>query len=214
MPQLNRENQGYFDRLQRAESWMARAEAVGAVGDWEDYHGVFIFYWIAFSALYGRGRTYPQSDEAGIRWFLDRICVLDRENVIRKALEPLKRKADVLLLKDKFLVKKYWDEGTTPKVRAILQEDYDHAQQAWEQKKVDRYLEILFTRRLLVLRNQIFHGCSTDRRSLNKTSLMPAVAIVEELIPKFVEILRLHGEGKDWDGIPYPRDGSPLNPDS
>jgi hypothetical protein len=50
---LTKSNQGYYDRIQRAKSWGARAEACAA-RDWEDDHGQFIFYWIGLSALGGR----------------------------------------------------------------------------------------------------------------------------------------------------------------
>jgi len=43
MTKLTYENQGLIDRLQRAESWIAKAKTIE---DWEDHHGQFIFYWI------------------------------------------------------------------------------------------------------------------------------------------------------------------------
>ena len=46
---LTKSNQGYHDRIQRAKSWVARAEASAAL-DWEDDHGQFVFYWIALRA--------------------------------------------------------------------------------------------------------------------------------------------------------------------
>ena len=210
MEKLTKGNQGYLDRLQRAESWVQRAQAIE---DWEDYHGQFIFYWIAFNALFGRDKIYRKSDKDDLNWFIGRICDLDREEgTIRSQITPLKSKAD-RLIKDKFLLELYWAEGTTSRVKRILQEDQDQAHVAWERKKTDRYLEILFSR-LQVLRNQIFHGCSTDRRSLNKTSLIPAVELLHALVPAFFAVMQCQGKGDDWPKIPYPRNDSPLNPDS
>ncbi len=215
MTRLTRENQGYYDRLQRADSWIARARAILESGEgWDDLHGQFIFYWIAFNAVYGRGKAERLSDERDVRWFIELICDFDQEQgTIRSAVEPLKRVADNLL-KDKYLCEFYWEQGTARAVERALKEDYEEAQEAWEKKEIARYLDVLFTRRLRVLRNQVFHGCSTDRVSRNRPSLTRAAGLLEVLIPAFVEVMRHHGKGRPWPPVPYPRVGSPWNPDS
>ncbi len=208
MEKLTIHYQGYYDRLHRAESWLERAQTID---DWEDQSGPFIFYWIALNALYGRDKRSRLSEDDDLAWFLDRICHLDQaERGILAALKAFKLKADRLLA-DQFLVEGYWHEGNSSKVKRGIQEEQLKAQQAWDKGKSDQYLTILF-RRLRVLRNQIFHGCSTDRRSLNKTSLQPAVELLEALVPQFVATLRKHGKDTDWPPVPYPRKGSPLHP--
>jgi len=208
MEKLTYRNQGYCDRLQRAESWIERARAIE---DWEDHHGQFIFYWIALNALYGRDEASRRSEADDQTWFLNRVFDLDKEaRAIPRAFDELKPKAD-RLLKDQFLVDPYWSEGLTARVKRIIESDFKKAQEAWVRGDRETYIGILFWR-LSVLRNQIFHGCSTDRRSLNKTSLMPALDILEALVPQFLETLRLHGKNYDWPKIPYPRKGSPQHP--
>ena len=210
MEKLTSQNQGYWDRIQRAESWIERARAIE---DWEDHHGQFIFYWIALNALYGRDIASRRSEEDDQTWFLNRVLDLDKEErAIHNAFDELKSKAD-RLLKNQFLVDLYWSEGLTPRVKRVMETDFNKAQEAWARGNKETYLRILFWR-LSMLRNQIFHGCSTDRRSLNKTSLMPAVDILETLVPQFLETMKRHGKRYDWPKIPYPRNDSPQHPRS
>lgn len=208
---LTYENQGYRDRLHRAESWITRAENLKEQ-EWDDYHGPFIAYWIAFNALYGRHHeTRGKKEIEDLNWFLSRICELDQaDSSLSERLRHLKSKTD-RLIKDKFLSRPYWEEGLSPRFKKIQEEDFKKAQTAYEREKFDGYLSILFER-LQVLRNQIFHGCSTDRRSLNKNSLRAALEIIEELVPRFLKIFKDHGQGYDWPKIPYPRAGSPQHP--
>lgn len=208
MEKLTYENQGFVDRVQRAESWVAKAQAIE---DWEDHHGQFIFYWIALNALCGRDKTARRHEEDDLKWFLGRVCDLDR-GAIHSTVLAIKTKAD-RLLKDQFLVEHYWSETPIANVNRVIDMDFDDAQKAWGKKKIETYLEILL-KRLRVLRNQIFHGCSTDRRSVNKTSLVPSLEILETLIPQFLETMKRHGKHHDWPKIPYPRKDSPQHPRS
>ena len=177
MPKLTYENQGYRDRLKRAESWISRAKSLKEQ-EWDDYHGPFIFYWIAFNALYGQQHERRMEEINDIHWFLSRICELDQEGgSLSQILCKIKRKTN-RLLQDRFLSKTYWKEGLSPNFKRGQEKDFKEAQTAYEGEKFDGYLTILFER-LQVLRNQIFHGCSTDRDSLNKDSLLPALEILE-----------------------------------
>ena len=208
---LTYENQGYWDRLQRAESWISRAESLKEQ-EWDDYHGPYIFYWIAFNALYGQHHERRTEEINDIHWFLSRICELDREDgSLSLILDDIKRKTDGLLINDEFLSEIYWKEGRSAHFRRKQKEDWERARTAYERGKFDGYLTILFDR-LRVLRNQIFHGCSTDKRSLNKNSLRPALEILEELVPQFLKIFKDHGQRYDWPKVPYPRKGSPQHP--
>ena len=209
MAKLTYENQGYWDRLQRAESWISRAETFQ---EWDDFHGPFISYWIAFNALYGRhDEIRGKKDIDDIKWFLSRICELDQEEgSLFRRLSDIKRKTDSLL-KDQFLSAIFWQEGFSAHFKQKQDADLKEARVAYERGKLDEYLTILFNR-LRVLRNQIFHGCSTDKRSLNKNSLRPALETLEKLVPQFWKIFKAHGQKYDWPKVPYPRRGSPQHP--
>jgi len=64
-----------------------------------------------------------------------------------------------------------------------------------------------------VLRNQVFHGCSTNRDSLNKDTLDPALEVLGALVRLFLEIMegRMDKE-TEWPPIPFPRRDSPQHP--
>ncbi len=206
MAKLTYENQGFWDRLQRAGSWISRSETFQ---EWDDYHGPFISYWIAFNALYGRhDEIRGRKDIDDIEWFLSRICELDQEDgSLSRIMSAIKQKTD-RLLRDQFLSEIYWKEGLSSHFKRRQDEDLKEARTAYNQGKLAEYLTILF-KRLQVLRNQVFHGCSTDKKSLNKNSLRPALEILEELVPHFWKIFKAHGQRYDWPKVPYPRRDSP-----
>ena len=211
MPKLTYENQGYRDRLQRAEAWIDRARSLKEQ-EWDE--GPFIFYWIAFNALYGRHRETRKGEIEDINWFLSRICKLDKgDGSLSLMLDDIhiKRKMDSLL-NNQFLSDVYWREkGRLRNFKLDLDNDHKKAQIAYEGREFDEYLTILFER-LLVLRNQIFHGSSTDKSRSNKGSLRPALAILEELVPQFLKIFKSRGEREKWGKVPYPRSNSPQHP--
>ena len=211
MPKLTYENQGYWDRLHRAESWIDRAKSLKEQ-EWDE--GPFIFYWVAFNALYGRHRETRKGEIEDINWFLSRICKLDKEDgSLSLILDDIhiKRKMDSLL-NNQFLSKIYWREkGRLRNFKLDLDDDHKKAQIAYEGRKFDEYLTILFDH-LLVLRNQIFHGCSTDKSRSNKGSLRPALTILEELVPQFLKVFKDHGQREKWGKVPYPRSNSPQHP--
>ena len=161
MVKLTYENQGYRDRLKRAESWIDRAKSLKEQ-EWDDYHGPYIFYWIAFNALYGKQHETWWVEMDDINGFLSRICELDSAHrSLSGILRDLKPKTD-RLLKDKFLSKTYWREGLATRFKKKQDKEFEKAQTAYKEKKFDGYLTILFER-LLVLRNQIFHLCRGDK---------------------------------------------------
>jgi hypothetical protein len=103
--------------------------------------------------------------------------------------------------------------GTTPKVERMLQAEKRSAAEALDNGDVVAYLRLLL-KRLRVVRNQVFHGSSTDRSEKSRMSVRPAVSVLEVLVPTLVDVVELHGKDRSWPSIPYPRAGSPLNPDS
>jgi hypothetical protein len=214
MMRLTRDNQGYFDRLQRARSWIAKAQAVaGNPEGWDDLHAQFIFYWIALNALYGRGRAEQVSDIKDLDWFIHLVCDFDSSTgTIRAALERVSRHAR-RLLNEKFLFEAYWDMGTTRKVERMLQAESSSAVEALNNGDFVPYLKLLL-RRLRVARNQIFHGSSTDRGEKSRMSVRPAVSVLEVVVPTLADVVEIHGKDRSWPSIPYPRAGSPLNPDA
>jgi hypothetical protein len=221
-PKLTEDNQGYWDRIKRARSWVERARALDVEPTQRegttDLQEPFIMYWIAFNAMYGRvnesgqGRYLrPGDDDA--RWFLRWICDLDAgQGRIEQALADLRRDAHSIL-KSRYLSDAYWREGYSSRVKRDLEGEARAAEEALDAGDPHAYVTILLWRRIRVLRNQVFHGCSTNRDSLNKDALDPALKIVAALIPLFLEIMENRvDKDSEWPRIPFPRRGSPQHP--
>jgi hypothetical protein len=194
MPKLTKENQGYWDRIKRAKSWLNRARAVEseevqADGDSRSQE-IFIMYWVAFNAMYGRIKE------------------------IVLALRNLSKQGRALM-KSRYLSQAYWREGYSPTVRRQLDEDTIAAEEELKAGKIHSYMTSLLWGRIRVVRNQILHGCSTSRDSLNKDDLDPALDVLSVVIPLFLQIMedRIDKE-TEWPPIPFPRRGSPQHPEA
>ena len=220
---LTKANQGYWDRIKRARSWVGLAQEL----DSDDQEGVkadpqqlFVLYWVAFNSMYGRvnetdrgGYLRPIDDDA--KWFIGQVCHLDSEGRIRSAMEAgsLRRDAKTLLCSH-FLLDGYWRHGFTGAVKSKLDDQAEKALAALESDSFEPYLTTLIWGRLRVLRNQIFHGGSTNRDSLNAHTLGPALRIMKALVPAFLEVMEARDDKEtDWPKIPYPRWDSPQHPE-
>jgi hypothetical protein len=187
-------------------------------GQGTDSQELFIMYWIAFNALYGRvnetdhGRYLrPGDDDA--RWYLGRICDLDAgTGQIKLALTALHKEAHALL-KSRYLYEAYWRGDYGNNVKRYLETEVKSAEDALNAGDVHPYVTALLWGRIRMLRNQIFHGCSTNRDSLNKDDLNPALQVLSVVIPLFIEIMENRFDKEaDWPRIPFPRLGSPQHP--
>jgi hypothetical protein len=190
-------------RVYRANSWLRRA---GSLAE-DDHDGRFIFLWIALNALFGQARYRPDGGDPSGEWgdlarFLNQVCQLDQSHRrIRAALAPLNSPVTHLLSLP-FLHRRYWIEGDTDSLRLSLQRDRQNAEAAWKRGQSERCLAELF-RRLYVLRNQLFHGASTDRSSANRDSLEAAVPVLAALVPVFRSLMKEAITREDWGPIPY-----------
>jgi len=169
-------------RCYRAESWIRKANALPQ----SDTDGRFVFYWIAFNALYGQPKYLPGSDsdeESDIKKFFAAIIPLDRRNLIRSELDGLKFDVDELT-NDIFLNKRCWVEWH----QRELETARERIKYPFFAGKRDFGLTGMF-KSLYVLRNQLFHGCSADRGSKNRDALKRAVKVLGILVPIFKEIV-------------------------
>jgi hypothetical protein len=189
-------------RCKRAQSWLRRAREVTHPADLD---ARFIFLWIALNALYGQAKyRLPPDEQTGerrdIRDFANCIARLDRR-AIQLVLRDPRLQADVrALLDDRYLdlgCWRRWDE------KGIV----DKAERDASCAELSQHGSDLITllNRLYVLRNQIFHGCSTDRSSKNRPSLKAAVPVLEHLVDAFIAVVRDQGSGKPFLAKPpYP----------
>ena len=209
-------DQGLFDRLQRADSWIQAASDLQP----ERMHEAFIFLYIAFNCLYGR-RKY-EGDEAQIEEDLDaffsKILAMHRRDaeeggtILRTALAACHQDGAVLI-RDRFLVNRYW-RGTQPPamLQTKLNKEALGALEALADGDHREFLSLVF-RRISVLRNQVMHGCATyGARSYGRAALAKALRVLRVLIPAFYQLVRQYGHDLAWDPIPYPRLGSQQHP--
>ncbi len=186
----NRE--GYLLRCYRARSWIRRAE----VAENKDWDTKFIAYWIAFNALYGQGkyrgpREKRKPEEDDIDAFLRLAAGLDRDGSLAQVLVDLRKPVEAVVT-DPFLSGsswRVWDEH----------EVFDRQERlamAVGTPRNKTLLHRLFAA-LYVLRNQVFHGCSTVGSNKNRQGLERAVVVLARLVPTFENIVRQRGGDSD-----------------
>lgn len=200
-------------RLYRARSWLQRGAAARRG---ESIDSRFIFYWIAFNALYGQAEYLtenPQGEEERIHDFLGKMVRLDsnREH-IRTALGRFDPELRALLVSE-FLWKDYWVNGFTRALSDTIRRAPDDVRAVQAGVASVGWLIRRVFDRLYVLRIQIFHGCSKDGSSANRDSLEPAVAVLKTLVPLFWATMKRLGRDEDWGPLSYPALGRVGHPE-
>lgn len=227
--------QGYYDRLQRSCSWLAKAKQVAPNPEAE-----FIFAWIALNALCGIryevlnktdwlkrelrscppiGKHSDDKDFQEMRWFFWRVCGLDNDGrVLRDMLE--RNWSDVRsVLRSRYLMPNLWTwmwktqrelESGAETSEKIVKSAIDRVDD--RKKRYQALCEIIIWR-LRILRNQLFHGCATDthskRRIIGESELETGTRLVTEFVWAFLVLMASEaGRTRYWPPIPYPRAGS------
>lgn len=230
-----RKTQDYWDRMQRASSWIAKAHQVT---DLEDLEARFIFSWIAINSMYGvpreclrclldeRGNAaglkgkrispsvrLPEVDMTDLDWFVRRICAIDDEHrvltVVRAHWPAVEQ-----MMRDPFLQKDYWHpdkpEGDEEHLSSKRRRDLQMATKA-RQTCDGTFLYTLLALRFQTLRNQLFHGAATNRWSKRREESGKAfeaqTRLVEELGKAFLQVMHEAGERAKWPCVPAPRFG-------
>lgn len=232
----DRTSQGYYDRLQRASSWLAKSKKVS------DPEAGFIFSWIALNALCGlrpevvrtdwwktEEQSLPSADEQQsdeqapreLEWFLWRICGLDiGRGVLRDKIEDETNRNDVkAILGTRYLMSSFWAwkwqtendletwrRSSDTKVRNAIG-------RAGDRGTIYLALREIIVWRLRVLRNQLFHGCATDthskRRGAGPSELEAGWRLLGELVWSALRLMATEtGRTIYWPPAPYPRAGS------
>ena len=213
-PKVSKENQGLVGRVKRALSWIDRAknssDARSDVGT--DLQGEFISLWISFNALYGTAKKLRRDEWLEIDSYLGKIIQVDGDDLLVQAvLKGCKKKVDNIL-RDEFLAGEYWEtEDNISSIRKRLNSKLSDCYDQEGNAKTDVLLKNLFGR-VYFLRNMIFHGNTTDRRSPIKDSLRDAVDVLDSLTRSFVLIMVRKAKLEDWNPLPFPWKGSPQHP--
>ena len=232
----DRTSQGYYDRLQRGSSWLAKSKKVS------DPEAGFIFAWIALNAMCGlrpevlrtdwwktEEHSLPspdqqESDEQApqeLEWFLWRICGLDIGcGLLRRAIEEETNWNSVkAIVGTRYLMSSFWAwKWQTENDLETWRRSSDRTVRNAIGPTVDRrtiYLALreIIVWRLRVLRNQLFHGCATDthskRRAAGSSELEAGWRLLPELVWTFLKLMATEaGRTIYWPPAPYPRAGS------
>lgn len=218
-------------RLQRAASWIKlagnleksigeRREVLGppALPRWAREHELFVFYWIAFNALYG---VESEKERPKIEDFLDNVeTMAEREeaegiSTFKEAIQDCLNDG-VTVIRDKFLDEDYWkNRKSESEVVEDCMARCERAKNAVAKGSCRFFLSAVFGH-LRILRNQIMHGSAShglDSKGY-KDSVLPGLRTLRILVPAFFNLTKKHGAcpALKWDKVPFPRYGSKSHP--
>lgn len=170
-----------------------------------DLDGRFIYYWIAFNALYGQPKYLTNKkgpEEKDIERFIALMIELDPASRIPDALDRHKNPINDLI-DDNYLSDDCWTGWAERGLESLSERD----KYCFLDRRQHSGLAGLF-RRIYVLRKQLFHGCSSDKGSKNRDALARAVALLEVMVPIFHDIVFQNAENvrmtKFFGELPYP----------
>ena len=188
-------------RVHRALSWLHRAEMAG-----DDCDAAFIFYWIAFNALYAddRGEIAPQGVRSAFDDYFTKTVPLDDKQRIYDAIWSKFSGSIRLILENVYVFQSFWSFQNQVPGNDDWEERFvkskKRTQTALHDKDTKVILKTLFDR-LYVLRNQLVHGGSTWNSSINRAQVKDGASILAFLIPLFIDLMLDHPDIA-W-GAPY-----------
>ncbi len=206
--------QSLQERLQRAESWLTAATAIPATQS----HETFLFLSIALQCLMSRRRFEGDKQQVkdDLQQFLKKILAfhsLDQQQggaILKKATAAC-RQDGAVLIRDRFLKDAYWRRAQpSPQLQQRLVQESLHALSRVVEGDYRTFLSLSLNR-IIILRNQIMHGCSTyGAKSHGRSSLARGVKFLTVLVPAFHQLAFLYGHHGKWEPVPYPRLGSQI----
>ena len=190
-------------RMRRALSWLERAQQ-----ETEDDDAAFIFYWIAFNALYST--RSPEHREMSERRHFDayfrRIVPLDDAGAVYNAIWERFTNSVRVLLENKYVFAPFWDYHNGLSQGRNWERTFDRdrreAQRALGSQDTATVLSVLFSR-LYVLRNQLLHGGATWRGIVNRDQVRDGARIMAFLTPRFIGLM-IDNPQVDWGDPAYP----------
>lgn len=199
-------------RVHRALSWIGRAEEAQ-----DDPDARFIFLWIAFNAAYANEKKSVIHSEKNenqeeiknerdvVMKYFYKLNGADEGKRIYAAFQKRFNGPMKLLMTNPYLFSQFWCHhngipgfGNWEREIYGVKASFD---KAYEEKNVPRMLSLLFGR-LYVLRNQIIHGGATWNSNANRPQIRDGVAILEFLIPIFIDIMMENPKENYW-GKPF-----------
>ena len=205
-------------RLRRALSWLERAEKESQA---EDFDAAFIFYWIAFNAMYGRlvnSRVDDEERRQRCRYLETVVNFTDTKSVIYATIWSVLRDEIEAMLKNKYVYYFYWQHRNNPSIHIDWDKKFDKARERAMKavrnphERQTRYVLCELFDRLNTLRNQLLHGGGTHNGSVNRKLVEPGARIMSSLVPHFIDVMIEHPKA-DWGTPWYPvvRESGPMS---
>lgn len=191
-------------RLRRAKSWLGRAKQEA-----NDPDAAFVFYWIAFDAIYGTYHNEGLGDDARALFddFFRKVLPVDQENKIRDTIWNNFSDSVRLLLDNKYVYWRFWKHvfsgGRDYKNwRTTFEKDKDKGLITLANNNTKGALNIIFDR-LYIVRNQIIHGAATWGTGRNREQVRDGAALMAMLVPIFIELMESNPNEINWDPPGY-----------
>lgn len=206
----SREDQSLADRVRRSISWLRRVVRVSH----DDVPSRFVELWIALNALYGHPIYLKGSyatEEKSYRRFMENLVSLDLSE--KQLSANMKRIEESVkdLVENKYLWQEFW-QGDQAGLDKKRQKETQTLEVAIQRNDVATFFTCAM-KRLMILRNQLVHGSSSENTTRNEDALKPGLLILEGMIPVFLRLLITHGIGKDLPLVPYPGKGTFQHPE-
>ena len=192
-------------KIRRALSWIKQAEDCGSTNS----DNRFLFYWIAFNALYSSRieDSNSRSNEQIIHQkFFDKLLEADKKSRIYNVIWGPFKKRFRSLIANKYLFNNFWKFHN----RDLNNERWDLSYQSRiksfevslkHDEKAKALVEVFSS--LYVLRNQIVHGGSTWGGDHNRNQVEICTAIISSMVPLMVDIM-LESPNEDWGELHFP----------
>ena len=183
-------------RIRRALSWM---ECAAGCKDNPDAR--FIFFWIAFNALYGQQHLVNPEDKERdiIHSYIEKVVDIDPLGFYGEIRSEFTDGEISALVENIYVLAPFWASGNWKKA---LEADSQRVDKALVWGNARQLLVVLFDR-LYVLRNQLVHGGATWSGTLNRDQVIAGERFIAFLVPRMVDLMLSKPEG-DW-GTPYYR---------
>lgn len=167
----------------------------------------FLFSWIAFNAMYGgiMDMSENKKEKSRLNDFFKKIIELEEIDVVEKLWDKNKQVVEDVL-ESRWLYEPYWSYTESNKKKFLdwekhFNDEIKIIKNSIKSKNNYLILQILF-KRMYVLRNQLLHGNSTYGSYVNKKQIRDCRALIELILPIFLEALLLN-PNKDWGNISY-----------
>ena len=192
-------------KIRRSLSWVKQAELI------EDSNSDnrFLFYWIAFNALYsskieGSGSHVNEHDI--YKLFFDKLLKADKKKRIFNMIWGRMKPKFVKLITNKYLFGYFWkfhnNELEGKHWEPIFQSLKSKFDNKIKHNNVAPALADVFSR-LYVLRNQIIHGGSTWGGDRTRNQVKICSSVIGSMVPLMIDIM-LDSPENDWGELHYP----------